>query len=136
MENKVYAITDLNGYASQMRLEAVKAISDNYENDNLDEYISINEVVGIVDAHSLGMDENNRYLLDEESNEDVFDEVTVWINNIGLAKLAGKNLVECAWDNEANQMVFWAKDEENKNEKKKPTRRRTRKNMDSKKRDT
>jgi len=135
MENKVYAITDLDGYVSQMRIEAVKAISDNYENENLDEYISMNEVVGIVDDHSLGIDEQNRYLLDEESNENIFNEITVWINNIGLAKLAGKNLVECAWDNETNQMVFWTKEEEN--DKKKPTRRkRTRKNMDSKKRDT
>ena len=130
MENKVYAITDLSGYVSQMRVEAAKSISENYENDNLDEYISIEEIVNIVNSHSLGIDDKNRHLLDEESNASIFEEVAVWINNIGLAKLAGRNLVECAWNDETNQMMFWTK-EENKND----TRRRTKKNTKSKKRD-
>jgi hypothetical protein len=29
-----------------------------------------------------------------------------------LAKLAAKDLVECAWDDECNDMVFWIKKKE------------------------
>ena len=134
MSNKVYAITDLDGYVSQMRKEAAKNISDSYENDNLDEYISLNQMIGLVDAHSLGIDEESRYLLDEDSNEDIFNEVVIWIHNAGLAKLASQNLVECAWDDDTNQMIFWSK-EEISHEKKKTRRSPRRKNLGSKKRD-
>jgi len=40
-------------------------------------------------------------------------------HNVGLAKLASKGLVECAWDNETNEMIFWANPEISKTSKRK-----------------
>jgi len=124
MGSQVYAITDVEGYVSQMREAAANNISENSSQDNLDNYISIDQMIGLVKSHCLGYDDNNHPLLNEENNQKIFEEASVWIHNVGLAKLAAEDLVECAWDDELNEMVFWHK-ETPKNDK--PKRKRKRK---------
>jgi hypothetical protein len=124
MGEQVYAITDLTGYVTQMRDAAASIISDNSSEDNLDNYISIDQMIGLVKSNCLGYDDNQYPLLNEDRNQKIFDEVTIWIHNTGIAKLAGQDLVECAWDDELNEMVFWQK-ETPKNDK--PKRKRKRK---------
>ena len=124
MSEEVYAITDIDGYVSQMREAAANSISEDSSNDNLDHYISLNQMVGLVKSNCLGYDENDYPILDEKTNQKIFEEASIWIHNIGLAKLAAKDLVECAWDDELNEMVFWHK-EAPKNDK--PKRKRKRK---------
>ena len=125
--SEVYAIIDVDGYAVQMRDAAAKSISSD-TNENLDEYISLKQMTNLVDEFCLGHDNENRPLLDEETNEQIFEETAIWIHNIGLAKLAAQDLIECAWDNKMNEMVFWQK--EIKKEKKSNAKSRTRnKNM-------
>jgi hypothetical protein len=126
MADQVYAITDVQGYVSQMRAVAAKALSEDSEQDDLDSYISLNQMINLLNEHCLGFDDNDRPLLNENANEKIFEETSVWINSVGLAKLAAKDLVECAWDEQSNEMVFWAK-ETNKDEK--PKRKRKRKNI-------
>ena len=121
--SEVYAITNLEGYAAQMRDAAAKSLSENH-NDNLDDYISINQIVNLVKNECVGFDDEDRPLLDEDTNEKIFENTAVWIHNVGLAKLAAQDLVECAWDDELNEMVFWHK-ETPKNDK--PKRKRKRK---------
>jgi hypothetical protein len=122
--SEVYAITDINGYVSQMRETAANSLTENETSDNLDHYISIDQMIGLVKTKCLGFDDNDRPLLDEKTNEEIFEEAAVWIHNVGLAKLAAQDLVECAWDTELNEMIFWAK-ETPKNDK--PKRKRKRK---------
>jgi len=124
MSKQVYAIVDVQGYVTQMREVAADNISENSSQDNLDNYISIDQMIGLVKSNCLGYDDNNCPLLNERSNQKIFDEITIWIHNIGLAKLAAQDLVECAWDDELNEMVFWQK-EIPKNDK--PKRKRKRK---------
>jgi len=124
MSEEIYAINNLDGYVTQMREAASKNISENSSEDNLDDYISINQMVGLVKSNCLGYDDNNYPLLNEDANQKIFDEITIWIHNIGLAKLAAQDLIECAWDDELNEMVFWQK-ETPKNDK--PKRKRKRK---------
>jgi len=126
MSNEVYAITDINGYAFQMREVAAKSLSDGSEQDNLENYINLDQIINLVKENCLGFDANQRPLLNEKTNEKIFEEVSVWIHSVGLAKLAAQNLIECAWDNQSNEMVFWAKETKN-NGKSKPKRKR--KNM-------
>lgn len=127
MSDQVYAITDVDGYVSQMRQVAAESISENSDQDNLDNYISIGQMIGLVKSHCLGFDDHNRPLLNEKQNEIIFKETTTIIHNAGLAKLAAKDIIECAWDDELNEMVFWYK-ENLKNEQPKPKRKRKRKN--------
>jgi hypothetical protein len=110
--SEVYAITDLDGYATQMRDAAAKSLTDNSCEDNLDDFMSISQLVNLVKSECLGFDDENRPLLDEDINEKIFETTAIWIHNVGLAKLAAKDLVECAWDDECNDMVFWIKKKE------------------------
>ena len=127
MSEEVYAITNIEGYVSQMREAAAANLSENSSQDNLDDYISIGQMIGLVNSHCLGFDDEGRPLLNEKQNEIIFAETSTMIHNVGLAKLAAKDLVECAWDNQLNEMVFWQR-ETTQNEQSKPKRKRKRKN--------
>lgn len=123
MSEDVYAITNLEGYISQMRDAAAKSLSDDYT-ENLDDFISVGQMINMIENECVGFDDHNRPLLDEESNERIFENTAIWIHNVGLAKLAAQDLVECAWDNESNDMVFWAKEKKKQpNAKRKSTRK-------------
>lgn len=111
MSQEVYAITDLEGYATQMRDAAAKSLTDSNE-DNLDDFISIGQIINMVSEECLGFDDEDRPLLNEETNERIFENTSIWIHEVGLAKLAAKDLVECAWDDEQNEMIFWKKENE------------------------
>jgi hypothetical protein len=106
--SEVYAITDLRSYATQMREAAATSLSDSYD-ENLDSYISLQQMIGLVNKICLGFDDQNRPLLNEDTNSEIFGQTAAWIYNVGLAKLASQDLIECAWDNESNEMVFWPK---------------------------
>lgn len=120
--SEVYAITNLEGYATQMRDAAAKSLSENH-NDNLDEYVSIDQIINLVKNECVGFDDENRPLLDEDTNEKIFENTAVWIHNVGLAKLAAQDLVECAWDDKSNEMIFWAKEKRKSNAKPKSRRK-------------
>jgi hypothetical protein len=117
MSNNYYAITDIEGYATQLRFVVAENIATNNQ-ENLDEYITIEQIINIVHEHCLGLDDQSRPILDEETNEDVFEAVTTWFHNVGLSKLAAKGLLECAWDDEHNEMIFWPNKEPNHEAKK------------------
>jgi hypothetical protein len=107
----VFAIMNLERYALYMRKVAAMSFSANYA-ENLDDYITVKQAEGIIVEHSMGKDAEGRYLIDEDAHDRLFESIKTRIYNSGLAKLAAKGLVECAWDDENNEMVFWTKGSE------------------------
>lgn len=103
----VYAIVDIEGYVKEMRIAAAKSIVDSFD-DNLDEFITINQMINLVEEECLGFDDKIRPLLDEDTNEKIYELTVGWIHNVGLAKLAAKGLIECAWDDCSNEFIFWS----------------------------
>ena len=132
MSEELYAITNIQGYAVEMREAAAKSLNANSE-DNLDNYISVNQMINLVKSECVGFDDNNRPLLNEDANEKIYDSTVTWIQNVGLAKLAAEDLVQCAWDSENNEMVFWANPETTKTKKKKETNGTSNKRRNKKK---
>ena len=51
-------------------------------------------------------------MINSEVFNDTFDDVREWFYEAGLSKLAAKGVIECAWDDDSNQMVFWVKNNE------------------------
>lgn len=129
--SEVYAITNLDGYSTQLRIAAANMLTENESQDNLDDFISINQITNLVRDNCIGFDDYDRPLLDEETNEKIFENTVTWIHNVGLAKLAAQDLIECAWDNDANEMIFWAKTKKEKSNV--SPRKSRRKNMEDKK---
>lgn len=125
--SEVYTIIHLEDYAAEMRESAAKSICEKHT-ENLNEYISIGQMINLIKENCLGIDDNDRPLIDEDTNIKIFEETSVWIHSVGLARLAAKDLIECAWSDEDNAMVFWAKEKpENKNESKRRNKRTKRK---------
>lgn len=124
MSEDIYAITDLEGYVSQMRDAAAKSLSDSDDyTENLDDFISVGQMINMIKTECVGFDDENRPLLDEESNERIFENTAIWIHNVGLARLAAQDLVECAWDNKSNEMIFWVKNRKQSNDKRRSGRK-------------
>lgn len=114
--SEVYSIVDLEGYADVVRTEAASSYSCE-SNESLDDYISLSQVISIIEFCSLGFDENDNNIIDQDCHSTIVDETANWIFNVGLAKLAANNKLECAWDDDINSMVFWLpSDTENKND--------------------
>lgn len=105
--NDIYAIVNVEGYAREMRECAAKTVCNDYD-DNLDDYISLSQMINLVKSECVGFDDDGRPLLNEDANEKIYESAVTWIHEVGLAKLAAKGLLECAWDNTKNEMVFWA----------------------------
>ena len=101
-----YSIIDLEGYAKAMRDGAASSFEKDYT-ENLDEFISIGQVINMIKKNNLGIDEEGNYLINESIFEDVFNNIRTWLYEVGLCKLAAKGFVDCAWDEDSNEMVFW-----------------------------
>jgi hypothetical protein len=106
--SEIYAIVDLDGYVREMRDAAAKSLAEDHE-ENLDEFISVNQMINLVKSECIGFDDNERPMLNEDANEMIYEKTVEWIHNAGLAKLAAQGLIECAWDNNLNEMIFWSK---------------------------
>ena len=92
---ETYSIVDLEGYANSIRESAAKSFTETYT-ENLDEFISIDQVIGLVKEHSVGKDEEDNYLITEENFNEIFEAVRDRLDTVGLSRLAAKGLVECA----------------------------------------
>lgn len=129
---EVYAITNIEGYASEMREAAANTFTESH--DDIDSYISLNQMINLIKSECIGFDDQDRPLLNEDANEKIYESTVTWINNVGLARLASEGYIECAWDSNSNEMVFWANNKLNdimKNEEDtpndKPIKRRNKK---------
>lgn len=116
-----YSIIDLEGYAKAMRDGAASSFEKDYT-ENLDEFISIGQVINLIKKNNLGLDEEGNYLINEQIFDDVFNDIRDWLYGVGLAKLASKGFVECAWDNDSNEMVFWLANKDKTNISARPSK--------------
>lgn len=98
---------NLEKYADFVRKKAAATFSENY-NDDIDGFMTVTQAVAMVKEKSLGIDEDQRYLIDDRAYEDLFEAMKTRIYNAGLSKLAASGHLECAWDEKKNEMVFWS----------------------------
>jgi len=103
--NNAFIINDMEKLAYSIRKNAALTISSDSD-ENLDDFISIGQVQNLIYDYAIVSDEDE-LILDEDGYENIFDETSSWIINVGLAKLAAENKIECAWDDESNDMIFW-----------------------------
>ena len=102
----IYSITDLQNYAIYIRDSAASSFAEDYT-ENLDDFISVQQVINLIKKHSLGTDKNGDLMIDSDAFDNTFDDIRTWLYGVGLAKLSAKGIIECAWDNDLNEMVFW-----------------------------
>lgn len=104
--SEIHAIMNLDRYAAYIRKRAALSLAEDYKED-LDEFVTIRQTADMIVEHSMGQDEDGHYLINEESHSMLFESVRTRLYNCGLSKLAAGGMLECAWDDETNEMVFW-----------------------------
>lgn len=109
MEEKVYSIVDLLDYSSIVRDGAAKSFCEDYT-ENLDDFITVEQVIKLVKQFSLGKSEKGEYLINDEIFEFTFDKIREQIYHAGLSKLASKDVVEVAYNSENDEWEFWLND--------------------------
>ena len=109
-----YSITDSLEFARIMRNCAAESLSEEYTGEaksysdaELDGIATLSQIESIITDHSIGSDENDQDIIDTEIFNNIFDETRNLIYQSAMSQLAAKGLVECAWDDEENKMVFW-----------------------------
>ncbi len=110
--SEVYSIMDMERYATSLRANAAMTYAKSDITTRLDEYITIPQVCTLIDNNIVGHDDEDRPLIDENGYNTIFEEIRVWLYNASLARLAANDEVQCAWDDELNEMVFWIPEEE------------------------
>lgn len=105
--SEVYSIMDMERYATSLRANAAMTYAKSDITTRLDEYITIPQVCTLIDNNIVGHDDEDRPLIDENGYNTIFEEIRVWLYNASLAHLAANDEVQCAWDDELNEMVFW-----------------------------
>lgn len=101
-----YSITDLDGFAQCIRDGAARSISENYT-ENLDEFITIDQIKNLVEQNHIGYDDDGLLQINENVFDNLFDYIRYDIYQVALSRLASNGYVECAWDDDSNEMVFW-----------------------------
>jgi len=115
-----FIINDIGNYAKNLRHLVASHLKENYT-ENLDEYISLEQLQTLILEKCQNTDDSGNILISEELNEEIFNATCDWIYGVGLSKLASENLIECAWDDEQNCMVFWATENMEKSDEPKRT---------------
>jgi len=106
-----YSITELSNFAETVRDSAAANLSGGaYDIRIIDTFITIEQVISIVKKESIGLDNNGQFIIDETIFDEVFEQVTSIIYQAALSKVASEDLIECAWDDEKNKMIFWIED--------------------------
>jgi hypothetical protein len=114
-EGEVYCIVNLERYATHLRRNAAESFTERVLEEteqDLESYVTNKQMMSLVEESSIGKDKEGRILLDDKSYENLFEKVRTRIYNAGLSKLAAKDMLQCAWDDKINQMVFWSEESE------------------------
>lgn len=103
---KTFSITDMDGFVESIRHGAAQSISEEYT-ENLDDFLTLKQVELLIVKKSLGKDSDDLYVITEDIFDDIFEDIRSEIYQAALAKLAARGIIECAWDDAENRMVFW-----------------------------
>lgn len=74
-----------------------------YQIDNL---ISLSQTEKLVKRY-IEPGYNDEFIISEANYHILCDEMKKWIYNSSLSQVASSGIIDCAWDNESNEMIFW-----------------------------
>ena len=103
-----YSITELSNFAETIRDGAASDLSGGkYDSKIIHTFITLNQVINIIKKENLGLDNDGLFVINEGIFDNIFEQVSSIIYQSALCKVASQDLIQCAWDDEQNKMVFW-----------------------------
>ena len=105
---ETFSVTNIDRFAEIIRKNSAESLSNNYP--DLNEFITIGQIAKFIEEKNYDIDDYGNIILNEYLLDDLLDEISYWIYQVGLSKLCGADKLDCAWDDDENKMVFWAKE--------------------------
>jgi len=110
---KEYIITKMEKFCKAIIREASNGLSKKHNDANINDFITIEQCRQIIEDNCDITEDTGEYTVNEKSYWSIIIEVSEQIYQSALSKLAADDIIECAWDDDTNKMVFWIEDGEN-----------------------
>jgi hypothetical protein len=72
----------------------------------VDAFISLDQAESLVRKY-IEPSYNDDFIISEDNYEILCNEIKIWIYNSSLSQAASSGKIECSWDEDINEMVFW-----------------------------
>jgi hypothetical protein len=72
----------------------------------VDDLISLSQTENLVRQY-IEPGYNDEFILSDENYNLLCDTIKKWIYNSSLSLVASSGTIECAWDDQSNEMFFW-----------------------------
>lgn len=70
------------------------------------EYVTTKQIAGLVKEYSLGLTNEDRYMIDQESLDNIYFAVQELVVGFMFAKDVANSDISCYWDDELNEMMI------------------------------
>jgi hypothetical protein len=105
-DDKPYAVTDIRKYRSMIAKEVADlfGIKDPVEVFN---FITSEQMSKIIDEGCLGHTEDGLVVVSANVHIKITNNIYNFVQSGVLAKMASDGILECAWDDQQQDMVYW-----------------------------
>ena len=110
-EEQMMSVVDMEGCVEHLADSIAKEYSPDTKAEDVFHFCSRQQIESIINESCLGYDEDDNPIISVEIYAEVCDKIFQTVQSASLAKLASEGYLECAWDNDLNDMVFWLPDE-------------------------
>lgn len=108
-KNQKYSISDIEGYVDSI-IETASEELETMKKEIL-EFVSREQIISIVNEECSGYDDQERPIIDQYTHIKIIESILTIVQNTAISQLAAEGMLECAWDDDLNEMVFWLADE-------------------------
>jgi len=98
-------IKNIKLFTKSIRKNVIMIFPRSYYNQ-ADRLISLKQTESLVREH-IEPGYNDEFIISGENYDLLCDEIKKWIYNSSLSIVASSGKIECAWDDDSNEMVFW-----------------------------
>jgi hypothetical protein len=105
MMTEYYKVKNIKLFAKSIRKNVAFCFPKSYS-AQIDELISVGQTENLIRQYAE-ISSNDEFLVSEDNYNLIFDNIKAWLYNSSLSKLASSGEIECAWDDEINEMIFW-----------------------------
>ena len=98
-------IRNLKLFSKSIRKNVVMVFPRKYYYQ-VDSFISLSQTEKLVRKY-IEPGYNDEFVLSDDNYDLLCDEIKKWIYNSSLSLVASSGKIECAWDDESDEMIFW-----------------------------
>lgn len=98
-------IKSIELFAKSIRKNIAMAFPKSYS-DQIDKLISVDQTENLIRKY-VEPGYNNQFIISTDEYNYLCFEIKKWIYNSSLSQVASSGKIECAWDDDSNEMIFW-----------------------------